>query len=354
LNLMIGTDPAGRGGVASVVTVLVNEGFLRENNIRYVASHSDGSAFRKLVLACASLLSVLGICAFSRPLVVHVHSASRASFYRKSLLLAVARAFGCKTIFHLHGGEFRQFATDESGPLVRWWIRRTLEKSSKVIALSDSWAAFISQYAPKANVLVVPNSVKLSVVSSPLSEEAGRILFLGRLGKGKGVFELLTAVSLLKNTCPGIKLVLGGDGDLAAVQSAVQDLHIEERVDILGWIGPEQKAQELVRASVFTLPSYDEGLPMAMLEAMAAGKAIVVTAVGGIPEAVKDGENGLLISPRDVGALAAALKIVLAEPLLRRSLATNARKTIEERFSTDVVMAKLSALYGDLGGVTKK
>lgn len=354
LALMVGTDPAGKGGVASVVAVLQADGFFRQHAVKYVVSHIDGSRLDKLIAFWKALSILLLFCLSNSRGIVHAHSASRASFYRKSLLLAVARAFGCKTIFHLHGGEFRQFATDESGPLMRWWIRRTLEKSSRVIALSDSWAAFISRFAPKANVLVVPNSVKLNVVSKHLPEEAGRILFLGRLGKGKGVFELLTAVSLLKNTYPEIKLILGGDGDLAAVQAAVNDLHIEKYVEILGWVGPEQKAQELARASVFTLPSYDEGLPMAMLEAMAAGKAIVVTSVGGIPEAVRDGENGLLISPRDVGALAAALKRVLDEPLLRRSLATNARMTIEERFSTDVVMAKLSALYGELGGAAKK
>lgn len=350
---MVGTDPSGRGGVASVVTVLANEGFLRKHNIKYVASHSDQGAASKLKSALSSLFSVLRICAFSRPSIVHVHSASRASFIRKSILLAIARLFGCKTIFHLHGAEFQQFSTQESGQLMCRWIRYTLEKSSAVIALSDSWADFLVRYAPKAKVLVVSNSVKLSPVAEDSVEESERILFLGRVGERKGVFELLRAVSILKNKFPKLRLVLGGDGDLDAVRAAVRDLDIAEFVEILGWVGPEQKAIELARASVFTLPSFDEGLPMAMLEAMAAGKAIVVTAVGGIPEAVKDGENGLLIAPGDAVTLAAAIRKVMEDPVLHRKLAGNARKSIEERFSTDVVINKLSNLYQQLGGEGK-
>lgn len=350
MNLMIGTEAAGRGGISSVVSVLAHAGFLRQHDIKYIASHADRGKYEKLILAFSSFFSVLGLCLFSRPLIVHAHSASRASFYRKSLLLAVARLFGCKTIFHLHGGEFQQFVMLESGPLMRWWIRRTFEKSSKIIALSDSWSVFITQFAPKANVLVVANAVRLNALADPASEKAGRILFLGRVGRGKGVFDLLAAAAMLKETHPNLKIVFGGNGDLAALRSAVHDLQLEAYVEILGWLGPAQKAQELAQASVFVLPSYGEGLPMAMLEAMSASKAVVVTPVGGIPEAIKDGENGLLVPPGDAVALASALKSVLDDPFLRHSLAIHARRTIEQRFSTEVVTAQLTALYGELAG----
>lgn len=349
LNLMIGTDPAGRGGIATVVAVIANDDFCRTHSVRYVVSHADGSAVKKLVLVCASLISVLSICAFSSPQIVHVHSASRASFYRKSLFLAVARLFGRQTIFHLHGAEFQQFSRDESGALMRWWIRHTLEKSSKVFALSESWAQFIRIYAPGADVVVLPNSVQLSSQPDMPMEERYRILFLGRLGRRKGVFELLTAVAMLKPEFPQVKLVLGGDGDLAAIQSAINTLEIERQVELLGWVGPERKAKELMRASIFTLPSHDEGLPMAMLEAMAAGKAIVVTPVGGIPQAVKDGENGLLTPPNDAIRLAASFKRLFTDAMLRNKLAANARMTIEKSFSTEIVMAKLSGIYTALG-----
>jgi len=347
---MIGTNPTGRGGVASVVTVLKEVGFFEQHNIRYVASHAEGSKLTKLFIYWQAILALLLFCRSNRGGIVHVHAASRASFYRKSLLLALARVLGCKTIFHLHGAEFQQFAVHESGRHMQWWIRRTLRKSTRVIALSKSWADFLADYSPGSQIEVVPNSVKMPDPVLCFQPESGRIVFLGRAEKRKGIFELLKAVALLKSSIPEIKLAVGGDGDLQVVQAAIQELGISECVEILGWIGPIQKHQELARASVFALPSYDEGLPMAMLEAMAAAKAIVVTPVGGIPETVEDGKNGLLVSPGDENGLAGALGRVLNDADLRRLLGINARNTIRDRYSTDVVISKLSALYGEFDG----
>jgi glycosyltransferase involved in cell wall biosynthesis len=299
---------------------------------------------------------MLFICIFSRPGIVHVHTASRASFVRKSLLLAIARLFGCKTIFHLHGAEFQQFSRDEAGPIMRWWIRRTLEKSSKVIALSDSWAEYLLKYAPLASIEVVSNSVKVVPLPAHPSENSKRILFLGRADKRKGIYELLSAIAITKLLIPEIKLAIGGDGDLEAIKAEIVRLGIEKNVEILGWVNQEKKLEELAHAGVFTLPSYDEGLPMSMLEAMAAGKAVLVTPVGGIPEAIQHGINGLLVPVGDAKALSEALVVLISNQELRQQLGQKALKTVKERFSTDVVLEKLSSLYRELGyhSISKK
>jgi len=346
--LMVGTDPNGKGGVASVVTVLIQEGFLRSYGVRYITTHVGSSRRDKLRVLCRALFQLTVECISRRPL-VHVHSASRASFYRKSLILAIARAAGCRTIFHLHGAEFQKFASLEAGPVLRWWIRHTLESSDVVLALSESWRVFLSKFAPAARVKVLPNSVKLGIPASLAAQHSGRILFLGRADQRKGIFDLLQALRLLVPQFPQVRLAIGGDGDLAAVRASAADLGITEYVEILGWVGAERKAQELASAEVFVLPSYDEGLPMAMLEAMAAQKAIVVTPVGGIPETVTDGQNGLLVPSGDVAALAAALTQILAEPKLGERLAVGARATIESRYSTGVVLDRLRAIYSELG-----
>ena len=119
-------------------------------------------------------------------------------------------------------------------------------------------------------------------------------------------------------------------------------------VTLLGWIGQQERDEQLRRAAVFTLPSYNEGLPMSMLEAMAAGKAVVVTPVGGIPEAVQDHENGLLVPIGDVDQLVYAFRQLFSDVALRRTLGDRARATIAGRYSTDVVMTQLSQLYGEL------
>jgi glycosyltransferase involved in cell wall biosynthesis len=351
MNLMIGTDPAEQGGIASVATLLINENFLRRYEIKYITSHKYGTLGYRMFIALHAIVTVFGYCVFSRPKIVHVHSASRGSLIRKSIVLALARLFGCKTIFHLHCGEFIQL-TQELGPLRQGWTRRTLQKSTKVIVLSETDAHFIAQFAPGSDVQIIYNAVKVEALTDPSIEEEGRMLFLGNAGVRKGIFELLTSVSALKKNVPGIKLVIAGDGNLAEVATKARELGIESNIEILGWINADQKKKhELARAAIFTLPSRAEGLPMAMLEAMSAGKAVVVSNVGGIPQVITDGENGLLIPPADVNALTLALTTLLENKPLRTKLASNARQTIVENYSSNVVIDKLSALYDELNAL---
>ena len=350
--LMVGTALDGRGGVAAVVSVLRRHGLFEREAVRYVATHRDGPRLRKAGGALTGLWRIALACLHRPPAVVHVHAASRASFLRKSLVLLIARRAGCKTIFHLHGGAFRQFATQEAGPLLRRWIRHTLRRSSVVITLSDSWAGFVRGFAPGARVAVVPNAVPLPA-PAPDGAIAGRVLFLGRLEAGKGVFELLGAGALLADAYPALRLVLGGEGDADAVMCRAAELGIADRVELLGWVDAARRDAELAKASVFCLPSHAEGLPMAMLEAMAARKAVVASRVGGIPETLRDGDNGLLVPARDERALAAALGSVLGDGALRERLAERARATIAQHYSTEVVCGQLSAIYRELAGTER-
>jgi len=349
--LMVGTALDGQGGVAAVLSVLRASGLFEREAVHYVSTHRDGSALAKLCHAGAGLWATLHACFLHRPAIVHAHASSGASFVRKSLVLLLARASGCKTIFHLHGGSFRQYALERSGSLMRRWIRHTLERSSLVIALSDSWAAFLRGFAPRARVAVLPNAVPLPAASATaLDEVPCRILFLGRLAPAKGTAELLQAVALLAPRFPGLRLVLGGSGDLDAIRRTAAALGVADRIDLPGWLDGAQRDAELARASVFCLPSHAEGLPMAVLEAMAAGKAVLASSVGGIPELLQDGVNGLLVPPHDADALAAALARLLGDDSLRRQLGAAARATVEAQYSTQAVCGRLAALYNDLAG----
>jgi glycosyltransferase involved in cell wall biosynthesis len=350
---MVGTALEGRGGVAAVVSVLRRHGLFERESVRYVATHRDGTPLAKARGACSGLAQTLVALLGRHPAVVHVHAASHASFLRKSLVLSIARLAGCKTIFHLHGGGFRAFATEEAGTMLRRWIRHTLEASSLVITLSEGWAQFVRTFAPRARVAVVPNAVPLPALPARADTVPGRVLFLGRLEAAKGVYELLEAGARIVREAAGpspLHLVFGGEGDAQGLRRRAAELGIAGRVELLGWVGPEARDAQLARASVFCLPSHAEGLPMSMLEAMAAQKAVVATRVGGIPETLRDGDNGLLVAPRDEQALARALARLLGDTALRDRLAQRARATIEQHYSTEVVCGKLSAIYRELAG----
>jgi len=122
-----------------------------------------------------------------------------------------------------------------------------------------------------------------------------------------------------------------------------------ERVSCPGWLDTTQTAELLAGASVFVLPSYAEGLPMALLEAMSWGLPVIASPVGGIPQVVRQDDNGLLIDPGDVDALSGALRRLLAEPALRQRLGKAARATVEKSFALPAAMARLSEIYGRFG-----
>jgi glycosyltransferase involved in cell wall biosynthesis len=344
--LMLGTALNGRGGVATVVSMLREGGLFDREAVRYVATHTEGGRGAKAAAALSGTLRTLGICLFRRPQVVHVHAASNASFLRKSLLLAIARGAGCRTVFHLHGACFDKYAQEQASPLVRRWIRHTLLSTSRVIALSPHWADFLQGYAPGARVVVIPNSVPLPPASS-VPVQPGRILFLGQIEPRKGIYELLEALALVAPRHPQAMLAIGGQGEVDEVRRRADKLGIADRVQLLGWLTGADKQAELARAAVFCLPSHAEGLPMAMLEAMAAGKAVVVTSVGGIPHAVQD-DNGIVIPPGNVERLAEALDKVLSDDALRQQLGQRARATIAQQFEAGAVIERIAAVYHEL------
>lgn len=342
---MVGTDPAGQGGIAAVVSVYQQQGFFSRWQVLYLPSHREGGWVRPFLLAAARLLWGL-LC--RRVSLLHAQVASYGSFARKSLLLALARAFNVPTVFHLHGAEFQKFYA--SSPAWRQaWIRHTLRQSDCVLALSDAWCEFLLGIVPEARVRVLANPVKLPEKASRQGERAGRMLFLGRADRRKGVFELLAALRQARAQHAQLHLRIGGDGDLDAVRAAIEREGLQNAVTLLGWVRGADKERELAEAEVFVLPSHDEGLPMALLECMARGKAIVSTPVGGIPQALRDGQDGLLVPPGAPEALAAALLRLHGDAALRRQLGDSARERVRAHYATDTVLARLEAIYRELG-----
>ena len=128
-----------------------------------------------------------------------------------------------------------------------------------------------------------------------------------------------------------------------------EELGIADHVELLGWVRGEDKERLLATAVLYVLPSYNEGLPVSVLEAMAAGLPILTTPVGGIPEAVTDGVEGFLVEPGDVRTLADRLERLLADADLARRMGVAARHKVEAAFSANAVVPQLEAMYAAMG-----
>ncbi|WP_374246657.1 glycosyltransferase family 4 protein, partial [Zoogloea sp.] len=317
--MILGPALNARGGIASVMRLWQEAGFGGQRPVRYLPTYADGSALTKLTTFLGALLRFCLLLARGRVAAVHAHSASNASFRRKSLLLALARLAGKPYIFHLHGGAFDRYHADASA-LERAWIDRCVRGARVVFVLSESWADWLRTHIGHPDVRVLPNPVLPVVLPDDVPREPHTLLFLGRLEDAKGVFVLIDALARLAGVRPGLRAILAGEGDLAGVRAAAAAAGVAERIELPGWVTGEAKACLLARAGIFVLPSRFEGVPMALLEAQAAGLPVVASRVGGIPQVVTDGFNGMLAAPDDVASLVTALKPLLADPALAQRM----------------------------------
>jgi glycosyltransferase involved in cell wall biosynthesis len=343
--LMLGTDLETKGGISSVVNVYRSNGFFEKWNTTYIPTSCDGAFIVKFSRAIFSFLRYIGILLTSHVQLIHVHMASRASFWRKFCFIQMGFLLRIPVLIHLHGGEFHIFYGRECSLWKKKIVRYVFEKANRVVVLSHRWAEWAQNTFSAANVSVVYNPVIYRRNLTFDSRKEAEILFLGRLGESKGTMDLMDAVSRLTRSHPKIKLLLGGDGDLDGARSRAQELGIAPRVDILGWVKGDEKEKLLLESTVYALPSYNEGLPMSILEAMAAGLPVVSTKVGGIPEAVRDGVEGFLIEPGDVKALTRRLDMILSDRTLQTKMADAGRKKIEAVFSAQKVVPQMEKLY---------
>ena len=341
---------AARGGMRSVVEAYRRDGVFERHDVELIDTHVEGSAWRRLAVMAGAYARFLRVLMRQQPSAVHAHVAMRGSFWRKSLFLCTAQRFGVPTIAHLHGSEMQRFV--ESQPAWRRrWIVSQLEAASRVIVLSESWARFVSTLAPRARVEVVPNYVTVPPARA-YEPDAGtlRVVFLGLVGRRKGVYELLPALSRALQRAPALRLDVAGNGEVDQARAAADAMGLGDRVRFVGWIDAAARHELLQAAHVYVLPSHNEGLPMSVLEAMSYGLPVITTKVGGLPELITHGQDGWLIDAGDVGQLEQALVTLAQEPELRQRIGAAARRRVAAQYSREAVLPKLEAIYTSVAG----
>lgn len=346
--IVVTPSPRDKGGIASVVNALMGSTLPSRYAIRVVSTVS-GSGIMRHLRGWGGVARACGLIASTPGAIVHVHMSYGMSFWRKAVVVFAARVFRRPSIVHLHGSRFHSWVAS-GGPVRRVGVRSTFRGCTMVVVLSESWARRVEAFSGRRDCVVLPNPV--AIPDSPTSGADSRcVVFSGRLGERKGVYELVDAIRLLQTDGVDAHWLLAGDGDIDTVRAAVRELPVPSLVEVPGWLDHGELVLRIGSSQVFCLPSTDEGVPIAMLEAMAAGLVCVVTPVGGIPEVIVDGENGLLVPPRDSTALAQALRMALDEPELARMLGSRARSTVEKRYAVERVADRVDELYKQISSV---
>ena len=345
--LIIGPSPTkSKGGMATVIEEIQSDSKLNEQfDIDIYESYIDGNKLKVLLFSAISFIRFY----FTKRNydIYHIHAASYGSTFRKGLYVKTAKRWGKKVILHIHGAEYMKFFEGLSDRKKQKVIG-ILKACDMVIALSQDWKKKFDQTFGLTNCVVLENGINMERLASAITKpevHQKSFVTLGRLGERKGTYDLVDAVEIAVKSVPDMKVYLAGDGDVEQIRQLVQKKGLEQNVEVVGWANFDKKLDLLSHVSTVVLPSYNEGLPMSVLEGMACGKAIISTKVGAIPEVVKN-ENGILIDAGDVNALADALVKCSTDLEMVADMGTQNIAKIQNEFSM-TVMHRLLADYYD-------
>jgi glycosyltransferase involved in cell wall biosynthesis len=343
----------GRGGMGRFLAYLIPA--LNRQNLdltcRVIDTYGPGAFWQMPFWFAGAVWSLIWGALRRRVDAVHVHMAAYGSIPRKMLLAMLGGAFRLPTVVHMHGADLVEFV-DRLPRFVKNIFINSLKKVTIIVVIGEYWRYYMTRDLdiPADRVAVVHNGVpdprKSAAFAGQTLERADhRLLSLGELGPRKGTPELLAALAAPRLLALSWSAIVAGNGPVEECREQVRRLGLADRVELPGWIESAQAWRLLAESGVFVLPSRMEGLPVAILEAMAMGAAVVTTPVGAIADAIEDGVTGLLVPPGDAPALADAIARLLEEPGLRAGLADAARRRFEMQFTIERTAEQVAALY---------
>lgn len=353
--VMIGNHESVHGGITSVIKQILNHEWTEgEVDIRFLPSYKGGNNVHKILYFLGAVKEYNTILKKDPPDLVYMHMSHHGSFDRASVLQKIAKRHNIPTVVHLHGSEFKKYY-DECSDKKRKIISGFFEDCGAVITLGTLWKEYIRSIAPKAKIHVLNNSIHIPQQTVTQDQTEINVLFLGVLIQRKGVADLLQAV---KKMVDGKKLEgfhvrfhIGGTGpEEDVLKQYVRENQLDSYVDFLGWVDGETKKKALETNQVFILPSYNEGLPIAILEAISYGMPVIATNVGSISEAVLEGENGFLVNPGDVDGYVKSLHCLITDYTLRLSMSKKSRELAENKYDEKKYFVKLNEVFSNVLG----
>ncbi len=275
--------------------------------------------------------------------IVHIHTASYNSFRRSAIFVKIAKFFHKKVILHIHGGGFREYyATNPQK------ISSILNSCDCIITLTESWQAFFKQITTCKHIEIIENITSPPQSKAISNDGKFHLLFLGLVTEQKGIYDLIEVIAEHKAEFDNkLTLHIGGNGEKGKLIDLISKNNIADLITYEGWVSGDKKTDLLNIADAFILPSYAEGLPISILEAMSYGLPILSTPVGGIPEIVENGVTGFLFQPGDKNGIFQAILQLLSNKDLAKQMGDESLAKAKHYMPCNVSDA-LSKLYSSL------
>jgi glycosyltransferase involved in cell wall biosynthesis len=333
-----------KGGIGSVIETYSN--YFKPFN--FIATYKP-QKYKILILPffLASCFNLIRFLYLNKQIkIVHIHGASRGSFYRKYIVFLISKnIFSKKIIYHIHGAEYHMFY-NRSSRFIKHMIIKMIESSEHIICLSESWQVFFSSNFKTKSISTLPNIVNKNTLKRKTMSNELNLLFLGRIGNRKGIFDLVDIFEKNKEKWKNVKLKIGGDGEIEKLESILKDKKLNN-IEYIGWVTGMKKKEVINDSDIFILPSYNEGLPISILEAMSFGKPIISTNVGGIPEIVINKHNGFLITPGLIQELEKSINFFIENPNQISHFGVNSLEIVKSHYP-EKVLSQLFELYNDI------
>lgn len=349
--VMTGPSLYSKGGISSFAKNYLGSELAREFSIIYHPTTIDSNVILKSFFFIKSLMLFFVRLLVDRKVrIVHVCSASGGSFYRKAIVALLSKFFKRPVVFHIHGAGFDMFYENSHG-IRRFCIRKILDICDTIVVLSKSWHSAVSRMTKNTNIIIISNPIDVSDFKSLRSGRdfsKPNVFTAGRLEKRKGTYDILDIVPAVVGKIPDARFYFAGDGDVEKVRKICSQRGLENNVFILGWLDKLKLIEAFRSCAVFLLPSYQEGFPVSILEAMASGMPVVSTRVGGIPEMIEEGVNGFLVEPGQRQELAQALIDLLKDERLRERMGRANIEKVDSLFRIERVLNRFYLEYEKL------
>lgn len=346
--LTCGNHPSVNGGITSVISQILSFDWNKSNvEMKFHPTYYGGNVIRKTLGFVIAYFLLLLRLTFDRPDIVHIHMSYKGSFYRANMINKLCKKRGVKTIIHLHGSTFKDWF-DSINDNEKKKVKALFETTDATIVLGNKWNNVVKEIAPNAHTLILNNAVHISEKNISWNDNCFKILFMGVLIQRKGVVDLLEAVNNLKSTgqFDNKKLVIAGVGkEEEALKKYVIENQLEDYIDFAGWVSGNDKEKYYLDSQCFILPSYNEGLPVAILEAMSYGLPIIATDVGDVSQAVNNHINGFLIKPGSIKEIEASIIELSSSKEKFEMMSKKSKEIAIDSFSEVYFFEKLEELY---------
>lgn len=337
--LVVATSRKTRGGITSVIKAHETGRQWKNFHCHWVQTHRDGAAWRKIFYWAVAWLDYVVRLPFYD--IVHVHFSLRTTALRKRPFVKLAKLFRKKVIVHLHCGSQIDEIWNENYSYL-------FDAADVSLFLSECLKEKATAHCAKEKDFRVCYNPCPPIMGHSAMGKQNIILFSGTLCPAKGYADLLKAFARIAPKYAEWKIVFAGNGEIGQGQELAKSLQVESQVVFLGWVSGQHKDDIFRKASIFCLPSYAEGFPMAVLDAWAYGLPVITTPVGGIPDVAVDGENMLLFEPGDVERLSFQLERMITNPTLREHISMASHDFATSKFNIDTINRQLGDLYAEL------